>query len=142
MPRLRLDLPESFEFRTQLPVRISDINYGGHLGNDAVLSLVHEARLQFLASMGYSEQNIEGAAVIMADAQIVYKAEGHHGDLLNADVGFGEIERVSFEIYTRLSHAATGVEVARIKTTLVCFDYRNRRPLPVPEGLKARRQSS
>jgi acyl-CoA thioesterase FadM len=135
MPRLRIDLPAALPFRTSLPVRITDVNYGGHLGNDAVLTLVHEARVQFLASMGYSEQNIDGAAIIMADAQIVYRSEGHYGDLLHADVGFGEIDGVSFEIFTMLSNAATGKEVARVKTTLVCFDYTARRPLPVPPGL-------
>jgi hypothetical protein len=45
-----------------------DINYGGHLGNDAVLSLVHEARVRFLKQQGYTENNIEGAGIIMADA--------------------------------------------------------------------------
>lgn len=139
MPRLRLDLPTSLPFRTQLPVRITDVNYGGHLGNDAVLSLVHEARLQFLASMGYTEQNIEGAALIMADAQIVYRSEGHYGDLLHADVGFGEMGGVSFEIYTLLTHAASNKEVARVKTTLVCFDYTARKPVPVPPALLRRR---
>lgn len=138
MARLRLDLPASLPFHTQLLVRITDVNYGGHLGNDAVLSLAHEARVQFLASMGYSEMNIEGAAVIMADAQIVYRSEGHAGDRLNADVGFGGIEGVSFEIFTRLSQAASGQEVARIKTTLVCYDYGARKPLPVPGALLSR----
>jgi acyl-CoA thioesterase FadM len=142
MFRLRLELPASLPFRTQLPVRITDVNYGGHLGNDAVLSLVHEARVQFLASMGYSEQSIEGAAIIMADAQIVYRTEGRYGDLLHADVGFGQVDGVSFEIFTRLSNAASGQEVARIKTTLVCYDYAARRPLAVPEGFKARFRTS
>lgn len=138
MPRLRLDLPAVLPFRTQIAVRITDLNYGGHVGNDTVLSLVHEARMQFLAWMGYSEQSIEGAALIMADAQIVYRSEGRYGDLLTADVGFGEIDGVSFEIFTLLTHAATGKEVARVKTTLVCFDYAARRPLPVPAALRDR----
>jgi acyl-CoA thioesterase FadM len=136
MSRLRLELPASLPFRTQLPVRITDVNYGGHLGNDAVLSLVHEARVQFLASMGYTEQNIEGTSIIMADAQIVYRSEGHYGDRIDVSVGFGDIDGVSFEIYTLLSQAVSGREVARVKTTLVCFDYAARRPLPVPPGLQ------
>ncbi len=138
MPRLRLELPNTLPFRTQLPVRITDVNYGGHLGNDAVLALVHEARVRFLASMGYSEMNIEGASIIMADAQIVYRSEGHYGDLLDASVGFGEIDGVSFEIFTLLAQADSGKEVARVKTTLVCFDYTARRPMPVPPELVAR----
>ena len=48
MARVKLQLPANFLFSTEIPIRISDINYGGHLGNDAVLSIVHEARIQFL----------------------------------------------------------------------------------------------
>ncbi len=44
MPRVELELPERFQFVTEIPLRITDINYGGHLGNDALLSLLHEAQ--------------------------------------------------------------------------------------------------
>jgi len=27
---------------------VADINYGGHLGNDKVLSFIHEARLRYV----------------------------------------------------------------------------------------------
>ena len=52
MERIKINLPETFTFSTIIKIRITDINYGGHVGNDSFLSLVHEARLQFLASNG------------------------------------------------------------------------------------------
>ena len=48
MPRVKVALPATFPFRTEIPVRITDLNYGGHLGNDALLGLLHEARVHFL----------------------------------------------------------------------------------------------
>jgi hypothetical protein len=39
MARVKIDLPDKFIFKTEIPIRINDINYGGHLGNDAVLSI-------------------------------------------------------------------------------------------------------
>ena len=60
MARVKLALPESFSFETDIKVRISDINYGGHLGNDSVMSLIHEARLRFLEKYGYTELNVCG----------------------------------------------------------------------------------
>jgi hypothetical protein len=45
MPRLKLELPAGFPFRTTLTVRVTDLNYGNHLGNDALLGLLHEARV-------------------------------------------------------------------------------------------------
>ena len=55
MARIKIDLPSLFAFSTTLRVRVSDINYGGHLGNDALLSMLHDARLQYLQAMDYSE---------------------------------------------------------------------------------------
>ena len=74
MARIELNLPENFSFSTDVRVRVSDINYGNHLGNDALLSLVHEARLQFLQSRGFSELDIDGCGLILTDAVIVYKS--------------------------------------------------------------------
>ena len=58
MARIKLDLPGRFPFSTELRVRITDVNYGGHMGNDALLGLLHEARVQFLAHYGLSELDI------------------------------------------------------------------------------------
>ena len=62
MPRIRLELPDRFHFRTSLTVRVTDLNYGRHLGNDAVLGLLHEARVRFLRSLGYAELDVEGVS--------------------------------------------------------------------------------
>ena len=52
MARLTLDLPSRFPFSTELEVQVGHINYGGHLGNDSMLSLVHEARVRYLRHLG------------------------------------------------------------------------------------------
>ena len=89
--RVKLDMPDSFDFETTLEVRIDDINYGGHLGNDSVLSLMHEARVRFFRTFGYSEMNVDGSAIIMADSVITYQSESFHGDIIRIEVGVGEI---------------------------------------------------
>jgi acyl-CoA thioester hydrolase len=45
MPRVKIELPESWTFRTDIPIRITDINYGNHMGNDSFLGILHEARM-------------------------------------------------------------------------------------------------
>ncbi|MEK6756777.1 MAG: thioesterase family protein, partial [Bacteroidota bacterium] len=82
MARVELELPERFHFSVEIPLRITDINYGGHLGNDALLSLLHEARVQFLRHHGFTEMNIDRRSIIMADAVILYKSEGFYGDVV------------------------------------------------------------
>ncbi len=63
MARVKLDLPETFLFATEVILRLSDINYGGHVGNDAVLVLAQEARMRFLSSRGWSELDVAGVAL-------------------------------------------------------------------------------
>ena len=76
MPRIKIEIPERFIYKTEIPIRITDINYGGHLGNDSLLSIIHEARVRFLKNLGYSEANVEGSGIIMIDSAIQYKSEG------------------------------------------------------------------
>ncbi len=75
MARVKVSLPESFGFAVAIPVRITDLNYGAHLGNDALLSLLHEARVQFLAHLGMAEFDPDTRlGFIMVDVAIEYKA--------------------------------------------------------------------
>lgn len=134
MPRIKLTLPETYSFSTTLPVRITDINYGGHLGNDTVLTLLHEARMQYLQSLGLSELDFAGASLIMADVAIEFKAEAFYGDVLKAYVTVGEFTRAGFELYYELLVEKEGkkVTIAAAKTGLVCFNYGTRKVVAVP----------
>ncbi len=69
MARVKIDVPDEFSYTTHIPVRITDLNYGGHVGNDTILSLIHEARIQFLGHYGYGELNMEGVGLIMSDCR-------------------------------------------------------------------------
>ena len=137
MARTKLDLPEKFHFSTNIPVRISDINYGGHVGNDALLSLIHEARIRFLQNHGYTESNIEGVGTIMVDAVILYKAEAFYGDILRTVVAIDDFTNYSFDVYYRLRKVESDKEVARAKTTIFFFDYQQRKTARTPEKFKA-----
>ncbi len=136
MARVKLDVPEEFSFSTELHVRINDINYGGHLGNDSVLSFVHEARVRFLKSYGYSEADIEGVGFIMTDAVVVYKSEGFYGDRLLVEVAVRDFTKTGCDFLFRLTNKETKKEVARAKTGIVFFDYTSRKVAAVPQRFR------
>jgi YbgC/YbaW family acyl-CoA thioester hydrolase len=136
MARIRLDLPKQFAFSTEIQVRIRDINYGGHLGNDSVLSLMHEARLRFLTRYGYSESNIEGFGFIMIDSVIVYKSQAFYGDTLTIEVAVDEFSKYGFDFIYRMTNKETGQEIARAKTGIVFFDYEKNKIARVPQKFK------
>jgi acyl-CoA thioesterase FadM len=130
-------MPEHFTFTTEMPVRISDINYGGHLGNDAVLAMIHEARVRFLKSYNYSELNVEKRGIVMTDTAIIYKAEGFHGDEIQVNVSVTDFSKYGCDFYYLLSNKKTAVEIAHAKTGIVFFDFEERKVVTVPEAFKA-----
>jgi acyl-CoA thioester hydrolase len=138
MPRIKIDLPEAFSFTTQIPIRISDINYGGHVGNDSILSMIHDARLQFLKNYGWNEMNMGGVSLIMSDVAIEFKAEAFYGDTIEAAVTAGDPTKVAFDLYYKLSkkQGEREITVALAKTGMVCFDYQSRKVTLLPEVVK------
>jgi len=134
MPRVKVELPDSFRFQTRIPVRTTDLNYGGHVGNDRILSLIHEARVEYLAFLGYKELDMSGVALIMADVAIEYKSELFYGDKLMISVAAGEISATGFDLLYKLEklNDTGSVLVAKAKTGMVCFDYANRKVTRMP----------
>jgi acyl-CoA thioester hydrolase len=137
MPRIKIALPDSFAFTTEIPLRISDINYGGHLGNDSVLSLMHEARVQYFRSLGLSgETSLEGIiGIIVSDVGIEYKSESFYGDVVQVEVGIDDVGKYGFDMVYRLTHKETGKAIAIGKTGILCFDYAVRKLHVIPAGL-------
>ncbi len=134
MGRIKLELPDVFPFRTELTVRITDLNYGGHLGNADTLVLIHEARVRFLKSFGYSEIDIEGFGSIMLDSVILYKAQAFAGDILAIEVAAGDFSRLGCDIFYRLTNKETGAVVAVAKTGIAVFDYGKQKRVSPPEA--------
>jgi acyl-CoA thioester hydrolase len=138
MSRVKFDLPDHFPFTTEIHIRISDINYGGHLGNDAVLSIVHEARVRFLKHHGFTEADIGGAGIIMTDAVIIYRSEGFYGQVLKAQVGIMDMSKIGCDFVFCLTDREHGTEIARAKTGVVFYDYEQKKVLPVPSVFRTK----
>ena len=139
MSRVKLKFPdENPLFIATISVRIGDINYGGHVGNDAILSIVHEARMQMLGSKGYDEMNAGGNSMIMADVMIAYKGESFYGDTLQVKIYAQEIKDHSFDLLYHISAMRSGIQsdIAHAKTGMVCFDYNVRKVVTMTSELK------
>jgi acyl-CoA thioester hydrolase len=132
MARIELTLPPQFTFSTSITVRIDDVNYGNHLSNHIYLAYMHQARMQFLASMKFTEFDIGGAGVIMGDVGIVFKKECFYDEVLNIEVGIGDIGTKSFELYYRFTRKSDNCVVCEAKTAMICYDYQQRKSVEVP----------
>jgi YbgC/YbaW family acyl-CoA thioester hydrolase len=122
MARIKIIIPEKIITQIIIPVRITEINYGNHLGNDSLVSILHEARMQWLSQLGYTELNIESTGLIMSDLAVEYKSESFYGDKLKVTISIGEISAVSFELFYHVINQ-DNKEIAKAKTGMVCYDY-------------------
>jgi acyl-CoA thioesterase FadM len=136
MPRIKLNVPDHFSFSTIIPVRITDVNYGGHVGNDSFLSLIHEARVQFLKSLQCTEMDFYGASLIMSDVAIEFKTELYYGSSIKAYVTITEFSRVGFDVLYKLVTSEDEKVVAIAKSGMICFDYQLKKIVAVPEEVK------
>ena len=131
MPRIKLSIPKNVHFSTTLFLRIYDMNYGGHLGNDSVLSIVHEARVRFLQDLGLSEKNFYGSGLLMADSAIVYKKEAFYGQKLDISITVSDLYKHGFELFYMIYDTKKN-EIARVKTGLVCYDKTRKKIVKMP----------
>jgi acyl-CoA thioester hydrolase len=137
MARIKIDIPEKTIGTFIIPVRIADINYGNHVGNDAFVSIIHEARMQWLKQYDYTELKIEGIGLIMSDLAIEFKSESFYGDVVEVKLAVADITRVGFDLYYQLfaKRNNENILLANAKTGMVCFDYDKRKVVGIPEKL-------
>ncbi|MBC7904190.1 MAG: thioesterase family protein [Gemmatimonadaceae bacterium] len=136
MARIKISFPEPVVFTTTIPVRITDLNYGGHVGNDTILTIAHEVRMQFLSASGFTELDFGGIGMIMSDAVIEFKSEVFYGDSIHAEIAMGEISKFSFELYYRFTKKIQGEIIALVKTGMICYDYERKKVAAIPDAAK------
>lgn len=138
MARLQIELPEAFSFSTEIVLYLSHMNYGGHLDNALLLTVVSEARVRFFKSLGYTELDVEGVGIIVADAALQYKSEAFHGETMVVRMTAGDFGKYGCDLTWCMNEKATNREVARGKTGIVFFDYATRKVTRVPEAFAAK----
>ena len=124
-------------FATRLKVRVSDINYGGHLANERVLGYFHEARVRYLEVLGLSEVDIGGqVSLTQTEAFVSYKGEGFLGDDLEIAASIIEFSRARFKIEYEIVRPFDQKLIATGYTVLAGFDYQTKRAQRIPQSFK------
>jgi YbgC/YbaW family acyl-CoA thioester hydrolase len=144
MSRVQFEVPERKIYSTEITVRATDLNYGGHVGNDTILSFMQEARVQFYRTLGFKDEvSFEGSVgQIITDASIQYKSESFLGDTLNVSIAVGDFNKYGFNMFYVIENKSTAKSVAIGKTGIVCFDYSKRKIATIPEVLFSKLKST
>lgn len=140
MARVKIVFPDQIPlFESCIAIRITDLNYGNHLGNDRLLGILHEVRVQWLRSLGLTELNIGGGGLIMSDVMIRYQNEGFYGDLLKITLYAEAISQSAFDLVYEIKAEREGKQrlLAAAKTGMVCFDYEMRKVISIPQEFRS-----
>lgn len=125
---------ENTIYRAALPVMVSHLNYGNHLGYDSVLSLLHEVRIRWLKEQGMTEFSIEGTVgYLVVDASVSYRAEAFHGDILEISLYVDEVDKRGFRMHYKAMNTQSGKVVATAETGHVMYDYTKKKVARTPE---------
>ena len=138
MARIEINIPDKIAFSTNIPIRISDINQGGHLSWDSMCHIIDEAHIQFWNRMVYQGRGEKGISRIMRDAGIIYKRQAYHGQTLKVEIAVTELTDKGFDLVYRVTEVNSGDEIARAKTSFLCYDYQKQKVVPVPDELRER----
>ena len=133
MTKKTITLPAGFLYSMEYDVLYSDVKSADHMGADRVLPVAMEAQLRFLKQLGYTDASaFEDAGLIMAHSEVQYLAEAKYGDRLKIELAANNIQTRSFELAYRITNLTKATEMARLVTTLLFFDYREKRVVAVP----------
>lgn len=137
MERVKLDFPaEAVIHRHPMTVRVTDMNYGRHLGHDALVSLLHEARIQAFAALDLPEWDMHGYPSVVADLAVQYQSEARWPDGLTIATAVPESQGKSLTIYQRIYQLDSQQVVATARVNQLLMDLASGRPVDVPEQVK------
>ena len=106
------------------------------MSNDSVLSIVYKARIRFLNSWRFSEVDTTGARIIMFDAELQYKSQSYHGDILVFEVTVDDLVKNWCDFFFKIINKPSGRGIARAKTGIAFFDDQSNKLVPVPENFR------
>lgn len=119
-------------FETEYKVIVSDINYGGHMGNERALIIFQQTRMEWLNSLQYDEANIEGAGLIQLESHVYYLKEVFLGEKLLCRITEIQPERITFNIVYEILNEKGNI-VIKGSTKMAFFNYEKKKLSKMPK---------
>lgn len=135
--------PFTADHTSRLTVRIGDINYGGHLGHDRLITLLHQARIELLHALGATETDCFGAGLIMRHLTCDYRGEAFLNDILDIAMRVDNLRNAAFTLHYSVTYQ--GRPIAAAAAEMVAYDYQRHKIIALPpafaDALHRRREN-
>ena len=135
--------PFTADHTSRLTVRIGDINYGGHLGHDRLITLLHQARIELLHALGATETDCFGAGLIMRHLTCDYRGEAFLNDTLDIAMRVDNLRNAAFTLQYSVTSGDRPIAAAAVE--MVAYDYQRHKIIALPpafaDALHCRREN-
>ncbi len=133
MARIKLKPLDKYEYEYNRTLQVKDINYGGHLSNDSVVTILHEARIDLLNKLGVNELDLgdKATSIIMADLIVNYTGEGFLLDQVKVLSHIDDLSAVSFRIYHKIIKGDKSLALAEVG--ILSYNYKDKQIVEIPE---------
>lgn len=128
---------ERVDFSTSIPFRITDHNYGDHVANNVFVEYLHEGRVQFLNSLGYSERDLEGITLTLSELCVKYTKQAFYPDVLKLEIAATNFRPTRFDLYYR-GFDQSGDLIVLARTEMAAIDVTMGKPIRMPEAFANR----
>lgn len=134
MARIKIEIPNTHPiFKTTLNITIDQINYGGHVGNDRYLAMMHESRLRWFQSLGYKDELSisDGIGIFVVDAACEFTGEIFHGDKVSILMYISDQHKYGFDLVYKFEIKDEKV-VFKGKTGIMSVDLDRKKAISFP----------
>ncbi|MBM7578176.1 acyl-CoA thioesterase [Jeotgalibacillus terrae] len=119
----------------EVTVRFYETDALGHVNNTSYFIYFEEARVQFIASLGYG-MNVKDWRFILASTKCEFKSQGYFDQVLKVESYVSRIGTKSFQLEHRVSCAQTGTLIAEGTAVVVYFDFENQVSSAIPDDMR------
>lgn len=138
MSQLNLSVGEEdlFVFETRLPVMVSHLNYCNHLAHESILTLLQEARMQYLSEEGMTELSLSGSVgFLIGQANVNYRSQAFYGDELRIQIYASRFKQRSrlFSLNYQVIRTSDDTIIADAATQHAFYDYQAKRITSAPQ---------
>jgi acyl-CoA thioesterase FadM len=133
MAKVILKEENSYDFRYRLKAQIHHVNYSGHVGHDAIVQMIWEARVNLLKDLGLTELDLGDGktGIIMTDLEINFLREILPFDELLIESKIDDVSENGFRIYHRITK--DGKTCVLAETGFLSFNYSTHRVCTLPK---------
>ena len=120
-----------FSFFTEINTRWRDLDAFNHINHAMYLTYLETGRFDFLNDIKELKKSL-----IMASISLDYHKQGYHPSKLFIGQKIVSIGNTSFKMLASIFNNEEVLPLVSSLTVLVCFDFKEQKPFPVPEIIR------